>query len=318
MATRASSPSRSRSSASSRPAASRASGSKKSTTRSTSSARGRTPQPSGLSRFLSGIGRGLAAAWRGLASVAGGSARAIGSGAKDLDPQLRRDGAGLVLLILGLVTAGEFWFGLPGSLGHWVRIGVTTLVGSFCYAVPVLAFFMAWRTLRHPDRNGPGGRQAIGWTLSLLGVLGLIHIADGLPRGHETEAVRAAGGFLGFFSSSFLVDLVSVWIAVPILVLVAAFGVLVIVGIPVHEIPTRLAELKKKFTPPPKELTDFTRDEAYTTPLVREPETRVDIDPADLELTQPMERPAKVTAGLPKKAELEVPTISPEPLRAEQ
>ncbi|MEA5117685.1 MAG: DNA translocase FtsK, partial [Propionicimonas sp.] len=48
-----------------------------------------------------------------------------------------------------------------------------------------------------------------------------------------------------------------------------------------------------------------------------EPDTRVASDPADLALTQPMERPAKVTAGLPTKAELEVPTISPEPLRAE-
>ena len=317
MATRASSPSRSRSNASSRPAATRASGSNKTTARGrNTTARGRSKQPSGGARFFSALGRGIAATWRGIASLAGGYARAIGSGAKDLDPQLRRDGAGLVLLILGLVVAGEFWFGLPGTLGHWVRIGVTTLVGSFAYAVPVLAFFMAWRTLRHPDRNGPGGRQAIGWTLALLGVLGLIHISDGLPRGHETEAVRQAGGFLGFFSSSFLVDLVSTWLAVPILVLVALFGVLVIVGIPVHEVPARLGELRKKFTPPPKQVTDYNGDEAYTTPLVHEPEPEP--EPADLELTQPVARPGKVTAGLPKKAELEVPSISDAPLRAEQ
>ena len=116
MATRASSPSRSRSTASPRATASRASGSKKPTTRATT--RGKASQPSGLSRFLTGVGHGLAALWRGTASLVGGTARAVGSGARDLDPALKRDGAGLALLILGLVVAGEFWFGLPGARGR--------------------------------------------------------------------------------------------------------------------------------------------------------------------------------------------------------
>ena len=318
MATRASSPSRSRSSASTRTAtASRASGSKKTPARS-SSARGGTPQPSGLSRFLSAIGRGIAGFWHGLALVTGQLARAIGRSARDLDPALRRDGAGLALLILAILVAGEFWFGLPGAAGAWIRLGVTTLVGSFGYAVPVIAAVMAWRTLRHPDRNGPGGRQAIGWTVTLLGVLGLIHIAHGVPRGSQPDLVREAGGFLGFFSSSFLVDLVSVWLAVPILVLVAGFGLLVVLGIPVHEIGERVAAARARFAPKqkPEEPTDYTRDEAFVSPLVADPEP--DLDPADLEETQPVDPPLPITAGKPKKAEPEAPVMSDAPLRAAQ
>ena len=323
MATRASSPSRSRSNASSRTStASRASGSKKTPARS-SSARGRPTEPSGLSRFLAAIGRGIASFWRAVATVTGQLARAIGHSARDLDPALRRDGAGLVLLIFAIVVAGEFWFGLPGAAGSWIRIALTTLVGSFAYAVPVIAAVMAWRTLRHPDRNGPGGRQAIGWTIALLGGLGLIHIAHGVPRGSEPEAVRTAGGFLGFFSSSFLVDLVSVWLAVPILVLVAGFGLLVVLGIPVHELGGRLSAARAKLAPKkPEEPTDYNHDEAFVSPLVADPSSGIvepmDIDPVDLEETEPLAPPLPVTAGKPKKTEPEVPVMSDAPLRAAQ
>ena len=321
MATRASSPSRSRSNASSRTStASRASGSKKTPARS-SSARGRSNEPSGLSRFLSAIGRGISAFWHGVATVTGQLARTVGHSARDLDPALRRDGAGLVLLILAIIVAGEFWFGLPGAAGAWTRIALTTLVGSFAYAVPVIALAMAWRTLRHPDRNGPGGRQAIGWTVTLLGVLGLIHIAHGVPRGSEPDLVRQAGGFLGFFSSSFLVDLVSVWLAVPILVLVAGFGLLVVLGIPVHEIGQRVTAARVKLigTKQAEEPTDYNHDEAFVSPIVADPEPPFDdIDPADLEETQPVDPPLPITAGKPKKPAPEAPVMSDAPLRAAQ
>ena len=287
--------------------------------------------PSGLSRFLAAIGRGIAATWRGLAAGAGGLARAIGSGARDLDPALRRDGAGLLLLIIGMVVAGEFWFGLPGYLGQWVRLVVTTVVGSLGYAVPVFAFWMAWRTLRHPDHNGPVGRQVVGWGVALLGLLGLVHIAHGLPRGATPDLVREAGGFLGFLTSSFLVDLVSVWVAVPVLVLLVGFGILVILGIPVHELGERFAGLREKFTPPPAEPGDYTRDEAYVTPLVADPAVAALPGALDVDPDEAPTEPVRVTAGLPQAAaaeprareprqpkEPEAPVLSSAPLRAEQ
>ena len=59
---------------------------------------------------------------------------------------------------------------------------------------------MAWRTLRHPDRNGPGGRQVVGWGAILLGLLGLINISHGLPRTNDTDRLREAGGIVGYIS----------------------------------------------------------------------------------------------------------------------
>ena len=119
------------------------------------------------------IGGGLAAIWFGLAHLVGSAARAIGTSARDLDPALRRDGVGLFLVGSAIIIAAEFWFGLPGAVGTAIHNGVATLIGTLAYAAPLLLLLMAWRTLRHPERNGPGGRQFVGWSAITFGLLGL-------------------------------------------------------------------------------------------------------------------------------------------------
>ncbi|MFT4216387.1 MAG: DNA translocase FtsK [Micropruina sp.] len=318
MATRASSPSRSRNSAT-RSSAPRSSGSKKPPARSSS--RGRNKKPTGV---LPAIGRGIAAIWNALARGVGAMARGIGHGARDLDPALRRDGAGLALIALAIVVAAEFWFGIPDPVGRWIHIGVSTVFGTLSVALPLLALAMAWRTLRHPDHNGPAGRQVVGWTSALLGLLGLIHISKGMPRFPHAEAVREAGGALGFIASTIVADLVTVWVAVPLLILLLLFGVLVIVGIPLHELATRFTEWKaklpKKPEPAPPEL-KYGVDEAYDTPLV------ADVQPAEIDHwtdDEPEPEPVPVTAGKapvpshPGPAELPAPEHSHQSAVAEQ
>ena len=313
MATRASSPSRSRSSAATRPGASRSTGSKKTPQRT--SAR-KKPQRSGLSRLFSGIGHGIAVTWRGLATLVGNSARAIGSGARDLPVEQRHDGAGLLLLLSGLLVAGEFWIGLPGAGGTWVQLAITTIFGTFSYAVPVLCFGMAWRTLRHPDRHGTAGRQLVGWLSALFGILGLIQITAGVPRFVEPALVRDGGGFLGYISSSLTVRLLTVWGAVPLLALLTGFGVLVIAGIPMSELGQRLAALRARFRRPPKDEIEYgAQHRAYDTPIVDEPEPEPDVDDEATELIAPA---LPATKGKPVQPPLEVPVISAGPLRAEQ
>ncbi|MCC6494841.1 MAG: DNA translocase FtsK 4TM domain-containing protein, partial [Propionibacteriaceae bacterium] len=236
--------------------------------------------------MLSGLGRALSATWRGLATLVGSSARAIGHSARDLPVEQRHDGSGLVLLLAGLLVAAEFWIGLPGTAGNWVKIGVTTVVGSFAYMIPVLCFGMSWRTLRHPDRHGTAGRQVVGWTAAMFGILGLIHIAKGLPRGSQPALVREAGGFLGFISSSLTVDLLTVWLAVPVLALLTAFGVLVIAGIPMSELGKRLGALRERLRRPEKPEIEYgAQHRAYDTPIVDEP----DVDEEATELIAPVQ-----------------------------
>ncbi len=312
MATRASSPSRSRSNASARQSASRSSGSRKTTSRT------KQPEPSGFAKLLSGIGGGIAATWRGIATALGKGIRAIGPAVKDLDPDKRHDGSALALMIFAGLVAAEFWFGLPGMAGNWIALGITTVVGVFAYAVPVPAVAMAWRTFRHPERHGSAGRQVVGWTAALFGTLGLIHIARGFPPGNQPQLVRNAGGFLGFLSSSMLMQPLGVWIAVPLLVIFAVVGLFVVLGIPLNEVGVRIGQLAARLRRrPTAEIEYGANHRAYDTPLVDE---SAEIDP-DSEMTVALvERPRPGARRKPELVErsLDVPEISSAPLRAEQ
>ena len=216
------------------------------------------------------IGRGLAAIWRGLARGLGSLARGIGSGARDLEPGLLRDGWGLFLIAFAIVVVATFWFRIPGPVGNALRQGIESAVGVAAYATPVLLVVMAWRTLRHPDRNGPWGRQFVGWTAVVLGALGMVHIANGLPRPANMEAVRRAGGVVGFLSSSFLADLLTKWVAAPLLFLLTVFGALVVVGRPLNDLVSGAKGLTSKLVAHRKTAEERACgvDEAYDTPLV--------------------------------------------------
>jgi S-DNA-T family DNA segregation ATPase FtsK/SpoIIIE len=181
--------------------------------------------------------------------VLGATVRKVGHTARDLEPEHRRDGVGLFLLGLAVVVAAAVWWQLPGRVGDTTRTVVNGSVGLLGWFVPLLLCFVGWRNLRNPDSNGPAGRQIIGWAALLFGVLGLVHIANGMPRPHrgDTEALQQAGGAIGFVVSSLFMDLLrSTLVVVPLLVLLAVFGVLVITGTPVYQVPTRLRELRDR------------------------------------------------------------------------
>jgi S-DNA-T family DNA segregation ATPase FtsK/SpoIIIE len=188
------------------------------------------------------IGRGLVKLWLGFAHLLGSIVRGVGNGARDLDPAHRRDGAGLGLIGLAVIVAAAIWWTLPGAVGNAIRTVVNGSVGMLGWAVPLMLLFIALRTLRHPDRNGPAGRQVIGWTAISLGILGLVHIAHGIPRPSvDGDApLQDAGGAIGYVVSSLLSDLLTQYVASPLLVLLAIFGALVVTGTPIYAIPLRV------------------------------------------------------------------------------
>jgi len=194
--------------------------------------------------FIGWVARAVSGVWMLFAHAAGAGARALGRSARDLDPLHRRDGLGLAFLGAAIVVAATTWW----HLGNASRI-MTELVhgafGSLAWLVPVLLALLAWRFLRHPDRNAETGRLTIGGSALLVGALGLLHIAHGTPTPADgSAAMRAAGGFIGYAVSAPLVAVVTPWVAAPLLALLCAFGLLVITGTPLHRVPDRLAELR--------------------------------------------------------------------------
>ena len=102
------------------------------------------------------------AAWLAVAAGVGRAARRVGTDARELDPQHRRDGLGLLFIALAIVSAAAVWFGLDG----WFVIGLGTVsayfVGALDLLVPVILLALAWRTLRHPEDHVTNGRLLVG------------------------------------------------------------------------------------------------------------------------------------------------------------
>ncbi|HEX7186887.1 MAG TPA: DNA translocase FtsK 4TM domain-containing protein [Actinomycetes bacterium] len=200
----------------------------------------RSSRGGGVPAPLRALGRALRALWLGVAHVVGGLARRIGSSARDLDPAHRRDGIGLTLIGLATVVAAVGWWGLRGPVGAVVHAVVAGTFGRVGLVVPLVLLGLGIRLLRHPEDAEAGGRIGIGLGALVLSVDGLVHISRGLPDpGMGAEDMREAGGIVGFLVSSPMVAAVTQWVAVPLLVLLFCFGLLVVTATPVHAVPDR-------------------------------------------------------------------------------
>ncbi|GAA4777828.1 DNA translocase FtsK [Streptomyces sanyensis] len=195
------------------------------------------PSPTG------GVYRLVRAMWLGVAHAIGAMLRGIGRGAKGLDPAHRKDGMALLLLGLALIVAAGTWSQLRGPVGDLVEMLVTGAFGRLDLLVPLLLGAVAVRLILYPEKPEANGRIVIGLSALVIGVLGQVHIACGSPgRGEGSEAVRDAGGLVGWAASQPLVFLMGEVLAVPLLLLLTVFGVLVVTATPVNAIPQRLRQ----------------------------------------------------------------------------
>ncbi|XRQ03525.1 DNA translocase FtsK [Actinomadura welshii] len=209
------------------------------------SGRGRPPQkPDPISQAVLGFFKLLFKLYL-LAAVAVGSIfRAYGHGARNLDPEHRRDGLGLALLGSSIVLASVTWFRPDGVVTIALEKVVRGGVGIIAMALPVLLALLAWRTLRHPEHHEDTGRIVIGMTALGVGALGILHIAAGVPSpADDMDGVRESGGVVGWLVSAPLNAALSGWVAVPLLLLLSGFGLLVVTATPINRVPERVADL---------------------------------------------------------------------------
>ncbi|GHE34130.1 DNA translocase FtsK [Streptomyces capitiformicae] len=170
--------------------------------------------------------------------------RSMGRSARNLDPAHRKDGAALLLLGSALIVAVGTWAGLRGPVGDLVEILVTGAFGRLDLLVPVLLGALAVRFIRHTEKSEGDGRVVIGLSVLGIGVLGLVHIACGSPaRSDSMQAIRDAGGLIGWGIATPLTYTMGDVLAVPMLVLLLFFGLLVVTATPVNAIPQRLRSL---------------------------------------------------------------------------
>jgi DNA segregation ATPase FtsK/SpoIIIE, S-DNA-T family len=185
-------------------------------------------------------GRGRPAAWAVLARGVAGLARALGR-TRQLEPAHRRDGLGLGLIAIAVVVAAAVWWAAGGPVGAGVQQALSALFGAASVGLPVVLAGVGVILMRTEPDVAARPRRTVGTVLLTLGTLGLWHLAAGAPADGAGRA-RAAG-VVGFLVADPLVDGFTVWVAAPLLALLAGYGLLVLTGTPVKAVPERIRRL---------------------------------------------------------------------------
>ena len=237
----------------------------------------------GFGKFVRAVMRALVTAWVSTSHAVGAGVRKLGKGAKDLDPALRRDGLGLLYAILAVVVAAVAWWGASGGLEPVVTFIVGGAVGGLQVLVPLFLGWMAWRTLRHPERKFKP-HQLIGGLIVVLSAAGLVHLFNGAPQPIDgLTALTSGGGWAGWLATVPFLTLLGPWLTGLILFLIFAAGLLMVTGTSVADLRTRAKgvdtaaasawvkqRIPKKPTKDERIPKDLVGDEAFTTPVAKE------------------------------------------------
>jgi S-DNA-T family DNA segregation ATPase FtsK/SpoIIIE len=186
------------------------------------------------------VGRGVRAGWLMLAKGAGSTARSVGR-ARDLEPGHRRDGIALALLGIAVVIAASSWFDAARPVGGWIDSIFRTMIGSAVVLVPLVLGAIAVVLMRTEPDPDARPRLILGGAMITLPFLGLWHLWAGSPM--DPAGRQHAAGFLGFAIGGPLSDGLTAWIAAPLLFIAALFGLLLVTGTTIREVPATLQRM---------------------------------------------------------------------------
>ena len=185
-------------------------------------------------------GRAVRATWLIVARGAGSTARSVGR-AREIEPGHRRDGIALGLLAVAVIIAAASWFDAARPVGAWIDSGLRTFFGAAVILLPLIIAAIAVIVMRTEPCPEARPRLALGSAMIALPVLGLWHLWSGSPA--DPAARQHAGGFIGFAMGGPLSDGLTTWIATPLLIGAALFGVLLITGTTIREVPETLYDM---------------------------------------------------------------------------
>jgi S-DNA-T family DNA segregation ATPase FtsK/SpoIIIE len=183
---------------------------------------------------------GVGALWMGLAHSVGWVFRGAGRNARNIGPEHRRDGAGLLMFGFSILIAVAVWAQSAGPVGRRLADAVHLFFGGLGVFLPLLFFYGAVRLMREPADPEHRGRNPVGWSAVIIATASLLYLSDD-PS--DDIALTGNGGLLGYAVGSVLERAVSAWVAVPLLILLFVFGLLVITATPIAKIPERFALL---------------------------------------------------------------------------
>ena len=260
----------------------------------------------GKSTLPAAIGRAVSSTWSALAKALGSSIRFLARGAKDLDPAHRRDGAGLLVLILAMAALVGTWFKSESILSDLLYAIFYGAFGKIGFFAPIILGYFAVRIFRKPDESKSNGRIVIGILILLISSTGFVHFISGFPAPVDGATdMRGAGGLLGYGVSLPLERLMTPVLAQPFLVLLFFFGVLITTATPFSTVIAKITALFSwiwnKRPERTEEEFEVTDTPPFDTPVVgwnQEPEDEpIDEEEFDQEFT--VETPRPITPVTP-------------------
>ena len=114
-------------------------------------------------------------------------------------------------------------------------MALRTFIGSAVGLVPLITAGIAVLLMRTEPNPDTRPRLVLGAGMVALPLLGLWHLWAGSPD--TPDARRNAGGFLGFAIAGPLSDGLTVWISAPLLFIGSLFGLLLLTGTTIREVP---------------------------------------------------------------------------------
>ena len=214
----------------------------------------------------------LGSIWRSFAKGLGNTIRFTTRAAKDLDSAHQRDGAALLLVIIGLASVAGTWMNSQSSVSRALYAIFYGGFGRIGVLAPLVLFFFAIRLFRSPDKKQETARITIGTITLLISATGLAHMFNG-SEGTGATAMRHGGGWLGYGVTKPLIAVLTPLLTYPVLLLVFGFGLLVVTATPFSQVAIRIKStfiwLKTKMPKRSEEDDDEMYESApFETPLV--------------------------------------------------
>ncbi|WIB01200.1 DNA translocase FtsK [Curtobacterium sp. MCBA15_012] len=185
----------------------------------------------------------LVTAWLGMAHGVGALFRLLGK--ESLAADERRDGFPFLLFVLALAGGVVEWLNPTNPVS--IALDAYTFGGIFgrlAFALPVIMIVFAGWLFRHPASVHDNTRIGIGLGLLLVSIASLCHVFGGQPSAADgMVALASAGGVLGWVVISWLVAVATVWVAVPVAVVLLVLSLFIITKTPPNKTGRRLHEL---------------------------------------------------------------------------
>ena len=169
--------------------------------------------------------------------------RAIGrnaASARDIEVEHRRDGAGLAMLALALVTGLAVWFDAAGPVGTAVTTGSRLALGNGAVLLPLVLAAGGIHLVRAPGNPESRGRVIVGVLALSISVLGLFDLWGGSPR--TGQAREHAGGAVGALAAQPVARGLGEMLTIPLLLVLGWFGTLVLTATPISALAAYLRD----------------------------------------------------------------------------